>query len=93
MRAGQAGVTSPFAARILDHFERVYTHDNYLMAKYAGLIPKNYPTKKDFKEIGAKINYHFSQRDMVAVDAAKQERSNLIAIMKGFQKEFQQCQR
>lgn len=92
MRASAAGSNTTSAKRVLDHFESVYNYESYIRAKYDGLVPDNFPGKKDFKEINAKINYHRSQRDNVAVQVANDQKEQMLGVVRRFNKEWARMQ-
>lgn len=92
MRASAAGSNTTSAKRVLDHFESVYNYEGYIRAKYDGLIPDNFPSRKDFKEINSKINCHRSQRDYVAAEAANDQKEQMLGVVRRFNKEWARMQ-
>lgn len=92
MRASAAGSNTTSAKRVLDHFESVYNYEGYIRAKYDGLVPDNFPSRKDFKEINSKINYHRSQRDYVAAEAANDQKEQMLGVVRRFNKEWARMQ-
>ena len=88
MKASQAGSVSPYAGRILDHFATIYNFEGYIRAKYDGLLPDNFPTKKSFREINERINYHFLRSDSASVKSLHLEKARMIRTVRAFQKEF-----
>ena len=92
MRASAAGSNTTSAKRVLDHFESVYNYEGYIRAKYDGLVPDNFPSRKDFKEINSKINYHRLQRDNAAVWTANDQKEQMLGIVRRFNKEWARMQ-
>lgn len=88
MKASVVGVDSPSAKRVLDHFESVYNYEGYIRAKYDGLVPENFPSRKDIREINTKINYHRSQRDPVAMKSAIATKESMLGVVQRFNKEW-----
>lgn len=91
MKASQAGVG------ITDRMHRVPLHfPQYIRDKYEGLIPDDYPTEKEYKDVCRTINYHQRQpkdrRDDEILNKALNTKHNMDKIILNIGKEWMRQQ-
>ena len=89
MKASNVGVQQ---SRLLDHFAQVFNHNSYIRAKYDGLIPDDYPSRQQIRDVDAKIHTARVTRDRDALYAGMKEKERMMKPVKSFNKEWMRQQ-
>jgi len=93
VKASQVGSNTVTANRVLDHFGYLYNFNGYITAKYEGLIPSNFPTKEDFRQVNEQMAYHRKNGDPDGmVPLLMREKGKMEKQVKAVQKEWMRQQ-